>query len=247
MTLRMLSFPIDIGRLTRLAVRERLLPTGGDLGYAVHAVFANAFGELAPKPFALLPPGSPGGGPSGRLLAYAATPLAALRDRAAAFADPAFADPLGLAEAGEKTMPERFAAGTRLGFRVRLRPVARTGKPRGEEPGRPQERDLYPGPGEGADTGRADVYLRWLDRWLAERGGARLERASLDAFRLTGLLARDRRPEATRPRSVPGPDATVTGTLGVTDPDAFAAALARGVGRHRAFGFGMLLLSPPQR
>jgi CRISPR system Cascade subunit CasE len=247
MSLRMLSFPIDVGGLTRLAVRERLLPSGGDLGDALHAAFANAFGELAPKPFALLPPGTPGGGPAGRLLAYAATPLAGLRDRAAAFADPAFAGPLGLAEAGEKTMPERFAAGVRLGFRVRLRPVARTGRPRGEEPGRARERDLYPGAGEGVEDGRADVYLRWLERWLAERGGARLERASLDAFRLTSLLARDRRPEATRPRSVVGPDATVTGTLCVTDADAFAAALARGVGRHRAFGFGMLLLSPPAR
>jgi len=31
----------------------------------------------------------------------------------------------------------------------------------------------------------------------------------------------------------------------VRDPTGFAALLARGVGRHRAFGFGMLLLRPP--
>jgi CRISPR system Cascade subunit CasE len=30
----------------------------------------------------------------------------------------------------------------------------------------------------------------------------------------------------------------------VVDADKFAALLARGVGRHRAFGYGMLLLSP---
>jgi CRISPR system Cascade subunit CasE len=41
------------------------------------------------------------------------------------------------------------------------------------------------------------------------------------------------------------PDATFRGTLRVDDPARFAAAaLARGVGRHRAFGFGMLLLRP---
>ena len=39
-----------------------------------------------------------------------------------------------------------------------------------------------------------------------------------------------------------GPDATLTGHLRITDPTAFAHLLARGVGRHRAFGFGMLLL-----
>jgi CRISPR system Cascade subunit CasE len=43
------------------------------------------------------------------------------------------------------------------------------------------------------------------------------------------------------------PDVTFTGTLTVTDPTAFSALLARGVGRHRAFGFGMLLLRPPTR
>jgi len=34
----------------------------------------------------------------------------------------------------------------------------------------------------------------------------------------------------------------IGGTLSVRDPEAFAAALAAGVGRHKAFGFGMLLL-----
>jgi CRISPR system Cascade subunit CasE len=32
------------------------------------------------------------------------------------------------------------------------------------------------------------------------------------------------------------------GVLEVTEPGTFASSLARGIGRHRAFGFGMLLL-----
>jgi CRISPR system Cascade subunit CasE len=39
-------------------------------------------------------------------------------------------------------------------------------------------------------------------------------------------------------------EAVFEGRLRVTDPAAFASLLARGVGRHRAFGFGMLLLRP---
>ena len=34
------------------------------------------------------------------------------------------------------------------------------------------------------------------------------------------------------------------GILAITDPTAFADLLARGVGRHRAYGYGMLLLRP---
>jgi CRISPR system Cascade subunit CasE len=43
-----------------------------------------------------------------------------------------------------------------------------------------------------------------------------------------------------------GPDAVLEGVLEVVDGEAFAALLRRGVGRHRAFGFGMLLLRPPR-
>ena len=35
------------------------------------------------------------------------------------------------------------------------------------------------------------------------------------------------------------------GNLIVSDPAAFAQLLTRGIGRHRAYGFGMLLLRPP--
>ncbi|GHE81823.1 hypothetical protein GCM10019059_44550 [Camelimonas fluminis] len=48
-------------------------------------------------------------------------------------------------------------------------------------------------------------------------------------------------------RRIEGPDATFHGSLVVTDPEAFTILLARGVGRHRAYGYGMLLLRPPQR
>ena len=41
------------------------------------------------------------------------------------------------------------------------------------------------------------------------------------------------------------PNVVLEGTLRVTDADTFRALLARGVGRHRAFGFGMLLLRRP--
>lgn len=286
MTLQLYSFQPDLGRLMRLAARERLLPPGDDPGYAVHAVFRASFGELAPKPWVLLTPGQ-GGGPAGRLLAYGTAPLDALREHAATFGDPAFTAPLALARAESRSMPVRFAPGARLGFRVRVRPVARVGKPvaghasaleRGE---RDRERDVYlariaaaeriaahesAGAGDAGATesapgapaavpSRAACYLEWVDARLQD-GGAHIARgagdrtqsavlsAHVDAFRFTRLMARDRSGTRTRSQHPEGPDATVTGTLVVDDPDRFAACLARGIGRFRAFGFGMLLLAP---
>lgn len=295
MTLYLHSFRPDLGRLLRLAARERLLPPGDDPGYAIHAAFAAAFGEHAPKPWVLLPPGQ-GGGPAGRLLAYAAAPLDLLRQHAAIFADPAFSGPLAVDNADSRLMPTEFPAGTRLGFRVRLRPVARTGRPRAgdvsaaERGERARERDVYlariadeeqasatpsreaGGTGAGMNgaaqtttmplLSRATCYLEWLDQRLRDRGAsiAREEgqrpfgdesldapfAARVEAFRLTRLLARDRSGAQSRTHHPEGPDATITGTLIVNDPARFAEGLAHGVGRFRAFGFGMLLLSPPR-
>jgi CRISPR system Cascade subunit CasE len=45
-------------------------------------------------------------------------------------------------------------------------------------------------------------------------------------------------------RGIEGPEALMSGRLAVSDGPAFADLVARGVGRHRAFGFGMLLLRP---
>ena len=47
---------------------------------------------------------------------------------------------------------------------------------------------------------------------------------------------------ARKGRTIDGPDATLTGHLRVIDPVAFAHLLTRGIGRHRSYGFGMLLL-----
>ncbi|HYD53938.1 MAG TPA: hypothetical protein VEA99_14975, partial [Gemmatimonadaceae bacterium] len=213
MSLHLYSFQPDLPRLMRLAARERLLPPGDDPGYAIHAAFAASFGELAPKPWALLAPGQ-GGGPRGRLLAYAERPLAELLAHASEFADPSFAAPLALDDAAERAMPGEFAPGTRLGFRVRIRPIARTGRPLPGHPtavergDRARERDVYlsrvaaaervtaaVGGSEGNDVPvavppRAECYLDWLDARLGGMG-ASLERgasgtaARVDAFRLT--------------------------------------------------------------
>ena len=41
-----------------------------------------------------------------------------------------------------------------------------------------------------------------------------------------------------------GPDAVIQGTLTVAEPGEFTDLVAHGVGRHRAYGYGMLLLRP---
>ena len=243
MTLYMHAFRPDVGRLVRLAARERLLPPGDDLGYALHVVLAATFADAAPKPFAWCPPGTPSGAATGRLLCYSSKSLDALHEHAANYGDPAFASVLDVCGAASKEMPTMFSTGERFGFRVRIRPVLRTGKSRDGSGGKERDAYLSSPDDAGSIVNRGECYLKWLTERLKE-GGVRLEQGRLESFRLTRLMTRDRSGEKSRRDAPTGPDAVVIGTLAVSDLDAFAGLLARGVGRFRAFGFGMLLLAP---
>ena len=84
---------------------------------------------------------------------------------------------------------------------------------------------------------RENVYVEWLSARFA-RGGARLEEARLRSFQRVRVVRKLRK------HAPEGPDAVMQGTLEVTDPEEFAKLVADGVGRHRAYGYGMLLLRP---
>lgn len=237
MTLHLLQLRPDPRRLAAFALDRKALPPGGDLGYAVHLVLTQSFGAAAPKPFRYFEE-------QGQLLAYAAE-VEPLREALALPASDERARlALGLetpADLEAKAMPEIWRPGARYGFEVRLRPVRRYGRPTGPKSSR--ERDAFLAAIEGqADktVDRREVYLEWTAEQLA-KGGARPAEPSdwrLQAMRRTRVRRRNR-------ASIEGPDIVVAGTLEVTDPESFAAGIARGLGRHRAFGFGMLLLRPP--
>ena len=205
-----------------------------DLGYAVHAWLAAMYGEDVPKPFRLFqdrrhlqPP---------RLLAYARRSGEALSERAAVFASPLAVAVCPLREGiTSKSMPETWQAGRRLGFELLACPISRLGRNEDDVYRRHwRERDEAGAPPES----RAGVYQAWLARQLRE--AATLDDYSLDGFRNLRLL---RKGGAGR-RDFLAPQACFSGVLRVGDGEAFQRLLARGVGRHRAFGFGMLLLRP---
>jgi CRISPR system Cascade subunit CasE len=238
MTLHMIRLAPDLPRLARWAEREHLRAPRAedDFGYALHAVLKASFGDLAPRPFALL-----NGKRGADLLGYSAHSADALLLHAQSFAMPDVAEAIGLGSLAVKQMPERFAAGQRLGFSVRVRPTVRTDK-EGQR-NRAAERDAFV-PSDTQDApdapSRGDAYSAWLTTRLAA-GGAKTHRLTMDQYRRSVVL---RRNAARILTPISGPDATFSGVLEVIDPAAFAALLAHGVGRHGAFGYGMLLLKP---
>ena len=229
----------DPQRLAAWAARHRLLDSQGDLGYALHALLRAAFGEHAPQPFRYLDAEQ-------GLLAYTHLNDAALA-QCVALADLDVAAALGLGQTlrhsglSVRPFPTQWAAGHVLGFEVRVRPIIREGKT-----GR--ERDAFLAAIEKSDSrdlDRSEIYVQWLRELLTRQGGADLVGASVTSYQLLGVTRKTKKGDlgdARRSCLVSGPDAVLAGQLRVTDPQAFAQLLAGGIGRHRAFGFGLLLL-----
>jgi CRISPR system Cascade subunit CasE len=231
----------DPQRLAAWAARHRLLDKEGDLGYALHALLHAAFGEQAPQPFRYLDAEQ-------GLLAYTRVDAVGLAQRVA-LADPDVAAALGLGQTRQhggmnvRPFPTQWAVGHTLGFEVRVRPIIREGKT-----GR--ERDAFLAVAEkapGSALDRGEVYEQWLRELLARQGGAELVDARMTRYQQLGVTRKSQKGGADDSRHsclVNGPDAVLAGQLRVTKSQAFAQLLANGLGRHRAFGFGLLMLRP---
>jgi CRISPR system Cascade subunit CasE len=242
-TLHLVQLALDGRRLHALGRDRRLPSLPADIGYLVHCLLGELFGELAPRPFRIVSDDARGVAVLGHCDADAAT----LQDHATRFADPSVHAACDWQALATKPFPVEWPAGTRLGFSVRCCPVVRkaadgTHHRKGAEVDAfvsrcwEVERDV--------PVERASVYAEWLRGQLERRGGARLLEARLGRFRLLDLLRRDHAPRRTA-REQRRPDATLEGTLEVTDGPAFLELLRTGIGRHRAFGFGLLLLRRP--
>lgn len=246
--LHLLRLMPDMGALARWVAATGQRALQDDSGYALHAVLRAALGDLAPKPFALLERPD-----SLQLIGYTRRSAREL-DRALAQADisdPGAAAALGLGRPAGiqvKPLPADWRAGERLSFEARVAPVVRS---RQQPGGAYPEIDaaFHPDFASAVPGDRWAAHQAWLGRELARGGAATLLSARAVSFRLAPIARRYAQADGHRASRVTRqgllPDLTVRGQLQVSDPTAFDALLARGLGRHRSFGFGCLLLAPP--
>ena len=246
-TLHLLQMRPDARLLAAWVARHhaRHEKQASDLGDAFHGLLRAAFGELAPQPFRYLDE-------QRGLLAYTALDADAVRAQVAlaGLTNDLAVQTLGLDATAQhggyrlRPFPTQWQQGQLLGFEVRVRPTVRAAK--GEQDVFLQARQTD------APLSRGEVYAHWLRNHLAGREGAAREPwqgavelldVELTAFQRLAIVRRTQAAAGLRRGvAIDGPDAVLSGHLCVRDSAACAQLLQRGVGRHRAFGFGMLLL-----
>lgn len=235
--LNLASLPLDLRALRRWAAARGFAQ---DEGRALHHLLAETFGKGQLQPFRLM--ASPGAAHAS-LYAYARADALGLLQVARECALPDALAACDVAQLATKTMPESWKTGRRLAFDLRVRPTRRLHKPAGSLP-KGAEVDAYlveamrrfpagrPPPEE--RIAREEVYLRWLKEKLQDA-------ARVDAARIVSFERRKALRGATQRE---GPEVVWHGELTVLDGSVFSTRLASGVGRHAAYGFGMLLLRP---
>jgi CRISPR system Cascade subunit CasE len=232
--LHLLRLKVDPPALMRFAAEHGLLRHEDDgHGYAVHAWLAAMFGSHAPQPFRFFER-------RGEILGYASADAAALMTYARTYAAPIAWAVLGSDVPASKPMRNDWAAGERLQVDVLACPVSRKDGCEKDVFLRALDRlgDYAPARGE--------VYCEWFCRQWSDT--VALEHVELTGFGRRQVLRRAQRSADGGPRgarSLERPFAEFRAVLSVLQPQPFGDLMARGLGRHRAFGFGMVLLSPP--
>jgi len=229
-TLHLLRLQVDSAALMRFANDQRLLEHDDEgHGYVLHAWLAAMFGAQAPKPFRYF---------EGRqeLLGYTRETGATLLEHSQAFASPLAHVALIPGSLATKPMPESWRAGQRLQAESLVCPISRKDG---------HEKDVYLRALDRLDgdaPSRAAVYTDWFRRQCAQV--IDFEHLELVGLSRGRLLRRGRAERGRQVRSIDRPQALFRGVVTVADGQGFGELLARGIGRHRAFGFGMVLLAP---
>jgi CRISPR system Cascade subunit CasE len=238
----MIDMHLDSAKLMRFShAHGHHLAQDEDFGYAVHSWLAAAFGDIAPQPFRLFERRD-----GLHLLGYSQNDASVLCEHAQTFAEPLISQVCRWDSVAGKSMPQTWTKGRRVGFEVRACPVSR----------KERERDVFLSTmdrvkaiGETLPS-REQVYFDWLAQKMKAGIDTKGEsqqpgQVHITGFRRVKVLRKDRSKVKSKNRAVERPDVIFSGELIILHPEQFSALLRRGVGRHRAFGFGMLLLRPP--
>jgi len=212
-----------------------------DWGYFLHVYMTDLCGAAAPRPFACDTRRLLEGFVS--VLGYTTMDHATIRKDATHFADPVVWSGVDWEQSASRPMPTEFRIGTQLGFGIQVCPVNRT---KDAITHRRVERDAVfyqknevhiPSFGHG----RSQAYGHWLRKQMNLLGGCAILQTRMVHFDMEPMIRRDHKDEREKV-SLTRPVAKLEGRLAVIDSGAFLKTIRMGVGRHKGFGFGLLLL-----
>jgi CRISPR system Cascade subunit CasE len=230
---------VELGRMLHLPIHQV------DLNYVIHCTLGELFGEHSPQPWCCEDRGFDRG-KKVRVLAYSDSDATKLQEIASEYASPPVYAACVWQSLASKPMPALFTKGRRYRFNLHACPVQRMSKA-GQHWQEGSEVDVFVARawrvGPEIDLQRSEVYQQWLTDYFERQTGAVLEDVKITNFKLERFYRRSKNSKR-KGHVFKKPAVTFEGQLEVTDERAFYRLLRKGIGRHKAFGFGMLKLKP---
>lgn len=241
----MVQLWLDLRRLVELGRALHLSVQHVDDNYITHCALRELFGDHAPGPFSI----EDNNGKYIRVLAYSSLPTDDLQVAAQTFASPMVYQIPDWTRVISKPMPKTFPPGMHLGFELRVCPVIRKSSA-GKYHKAGTEVDAFLSRVWEVDdskvaVNREDVYRDWLTDQFVRSNAATIQSIQLKQFSLESMFRRDHN-QHRQATPIKRPAATMVGNLKVVNSTEFVDLLRRGIGRHRAFGFGMLKIRQPR-
>jgi CRISPR system Cascade subunit CasE len=243
--LNMICIEVDQRKLFEFAKRRRIPLYTSDFGYTLHCFFTELFGpNFSPKPFSA----QEANGVMLPILAYTCFTKDELEQQAQKFSTQELLQMVDWNNFSVKAMPNKWVTGHTLAFEVRVCPVERKSNTDQNVRQKGAEIDVYLGHvwKHGKDIDRGTIYEKWTKDIMEKaqpdkKSAMKIHEIKTKGFRRVKFIRRDRNRRANIKER---PEAFIGGVLEIIDSDAFTELLTKGIGRHRAFGFGMLLLKP---
>ena len=259
MELYLTKFLIETRALMKLRRLLNIPPEMMDLGYLVHCGISQTFHGSSPRVFAVMDqdlrmnPKSNEHPRYTQVLGYTTESASALVGHARTYAEPDVLDLFDLDQIKSKPLPQDWPVGHILEFRIKMCPVIRIWR---ETNGakRQVERDAWLAKvkveEETTEIGnrvpcREIVYNEWFKALIERSRSVSLLQSHVVGFKLDSLVRKTRSDtDRNQSKRLDRPVVIIQGVLRVQDPESFNELLLRGIGRHKSFGFGMLLLKP---
>ena len=250
--LNLIRIPVNLKSLAQWA-GERGKAVGFDssvydTGKVLHHLLTETFGTETFKCFRFMVAAR---ATTGNLYAYSLLAAKDLQANSAIYGMPEHLLVLGVDAIEGKPMPENWRKDQLLGFDLRIRPVRRIMKELnlGKEKVKSgaeldaflieAKRPISNSSSSMYERGRTRqaVYLDWLIERTSDVVEIDRNNTKLNSFIRSKILRGK--------KTIEGPDVIFHGNLKIKAPLEFAHLLEKGIGRHRAFGYGMILLRPP--
>lgn len=231
----LVQIPVSMHDLARWSAQRGMSANKRpDIRASLHHLLDETFGQSVMKPYRIYK--NPKDPSRSSIYGYSKKTRNDLVQMSNMIACPNALEVINVEDIRAKAMPANWKSGAILGFDVCTVPVRR-------RKGSGKEIDVHvldlqrlQGAPDSEKPTQAESYLNWLQEKF---GDAAEVIADTVAYRSTPVATKRKKTQ------VKVPETTFMGNMKIKDPDAFAQMLENGIGRHKSYGYGMVMLRGP--